>query len=316
MKGLELSKRYYYEVGRPAIEERFPELMPHIAAGLCGQGSECFGFDDEISRDHDFGPGFILWLKDDLYGSRGASLQQLYDALPRIFCGIEREPHRRAGKRTGVFSVSGFFSRFIGNEQPPASKLRWLRLPGDLLAEAVNGEIFEDNEGEVTRLRESLMTGYPEEVRRKKLAGTVSDMAKTGQYNYARAMLRGDAVTAAIALSEFAKNAFRTIYLLNGRFAPYYKWLRNGAEGLPILGETAKRIDGLFRAQPEQGAWSSPKEPYRNLLDERVCIIETVCREVADELIRQGLSAENGDFLDDYKDAILAGIEDREIRLY
>ena len=62
MKGLEISEAYFREHGMPMLEEKFPELLPHVAAGLFGSGSECFGFDDELSRDHDFDPGFMLLL--------------------------------------------------------------------------------------------------------------------------------------------------------------------------------------------------------------------------------------------------------------
>ena len=48
MKGLELSKEYYKSFGEPMLRERFPELFDKIAVGLCGSGSECFGFDDDI----------------------------------------------------------------------------------------------------------------------------------------------------------------------------------------------------------------------------------------------------------------------------
>ena len=58
MKGLELARDYFERCGRPMLERDFPELMPFLAAGLCGSGSECFGWDDEVSRDHDFEPGF------------------------------------------------------------------------------------------------------------------------------------------------------------------------------------------------------------------------------------------------------------------
>ena len=64
MKGLEEARRYYEDFGRDMLHARFPEFEERIAVGLVGRGSECFGFDDDISRDHDFEQGFCLWLTD------------------------------------------------------------------------------------------------------------------------------------------------------------------------------------------------------------------------------------------------------------
>lgn len=50
MKGLELSRRYYEQYGRQALMEYDPALFERVAVGLAGEGSECFGFDDELSR--------------------------------------------------------------------------------------------------------------------------------------------------------------------------------------------------------------------------------------------------------------------------
>ena len=61
MKGLELSKKYYLEYGLPMLERDFAQYLPFLAIGLVGSGSECLGYDDEISTDHDFEPGFCIF---------------------------------------------------------------------------------------------------------------------------------------------------------------------------------------------------------------------------------------------------------------
>ena len=62
IKGLDLSREYYENIGKPILMELFPEYMKKAAVGLVGEGSECFGFDDQISMDHDYGPSFCVWL--------------------------------------------------------------------------------------------------------------------------------------------------------------------------------------------------------------------------------------------------------------
>ncbi|KFI97984.1 DUF4037 domain-containing protein [Bifidobacterium stellenboschense] len=87
ISGLKLAKAYWEEIGRPMVRAKYPEYADRIAAGLVGHGSECYGFDDAYSHDHDFGPRFCLWLTDDDYAAIGARLQADYDALPRDFRG-------------------------------------------------------------------------------------------------------------------------------------------------------------------------------------------------------------------------------------
>ena len=66
------------------IERNFPKLVGRYAAGMVGEGSGCFGFDDEISRDHDFGPGFCIWLTDDDYDDMRPTCPQLTVSFPVI----------------------------------------------------------------------------------------------------------------------------------------------------------------------------------------------------------------------------------------
>lgn len=73
VKGLDLCRAYFNEVCYPLLEREFANFLPRMAAGLIGEGSECYGFDDEISRDHDFGPSFQIYIpKEDMpvYGER------------------------------------------------------------------------------------------------------------------------------------------------------------------------------------------------------------------------------------------------------
>ena len=64
MKGLELCKEFYNQFGAPMLKEKFSEILPLISVGLVGSGSECLGFDDDISCDHDFEPGFCIFLPE------------------------------------------------------------------------------------------------------------------------------------------------------------------------------------------------------------------------------------------------------------
>ncbi len=126
VKGLELAEHYYTVYGAGMIQEKFSRYKDRIAAGLVGDGSECYGFDDEISQDHDWGPCFCLWLNKKDYDEIGPALQQEYERLPEQFDGFKRLTSQWGGGRVGVFEIGAFYSKFLGRPDTPQTLEQWL----------------------------------------------------------------------------------------------------------------------------------------------------------------------------------------------
>jgi len=301
MKGLALAEDYYREVGRPMIRERFADGEDRLAVGLAGPGSECFGFDDEISRDHDWGPAFCLWLTDDDYLRIGGRLQQAYLGLPPTFMGFgPRQASAGEEWRVGVGRTADFFRRFTGLDRPPETLQEWLRIPEPNLATCTNGKVFCDPLGDFTRWRQALLGCYPEDVRLKKIASLCITIAQTGQYNFARSMRRGELFSASYSVVKFCADAIAVVFLLNRRYAPFYKWLHRAVRDLPLLGrEVHERVGALLKAaEPEQQEET----------------MEAVSVLLADELRRQGLSDSPSDFLLDHAPRVQSHIRDATLR--
>ena len=160
-----------------------------IAVGLAGAGSECFGFDDEVSRDHDWGPAFCLWLTEEddrLVGSRLRGRLTPKDfRSPSEASAREKPAPARSGAWgcvaprtfTGVLPVS------IIPQGPSRSGCGYLNRT---LATCTNGKVFSDPLGTFTRWRQALLAYYPEDVRLKKIASLCVTIAQTGQYNFLR----------------------------------------------------------------------------------------------------------------------------------
>ena len=93
MTGLELARAYWETYGIPMLHDQFPEYEEIIAAALTGGGSECYGFDDEVSRDHDFEPGFCLFIPGEEIVDRRTAflLERAYAKLPAEFEGFSRQ---------------------------------------------------------------------------------------------------------------------------------------------------------------------------------------------------------------------------------
>ena len=217
MNGLELSRAFYEAYGAPMLHEQFPEMERLVAVGLMGSGSECLGFDDEVSRDHDFEPGFCLLLPEESLVDRRIAflLERAYARLPREFMGFRRSVLAPVGgARHGVLRTADFFTEKVGAPDGVLTVDQWLKLPQQALLEATGGEIFRDDLGEVTAIRAAL-SHMPEDVRRKRLAGQLLLMAQAGQYNYLRCLQHGEPAAAQLAVNEFVKSCMEVVFLLN-----------------------------------------------------------------------------------------------------
>ena len=305
MNGLELSRAFYETYGAPMLREQFPQLLPYLAAGLAGGGSECFGYDDEVSRDHDFEPGFCLFLPgEDVVDRRQAFLlERAYAKLPREFAGVKRGLMQPVGgPRRGVLRTAEFFAEKTGAPDGVLTLGQWLQTPEHALAEAVNGELFFDGYGEVTRIRQGL-AAYPEDVRKKKLAGQLLLMGQAGQYNYLRCIRHGETGAAQLAAAEFVKSAMAAVFLLNRVYQPYYKWSFRAMRGLPRLALLAELMEYLLTTdnEPEQA-------------EQKYDVMESVAADVIDELTEQSLTKAVCGDLEKHAYSVNDGIEDPALR--
>lgn len=328
--GLKLARAYWNEYGKPLIAERYPEYQGRIAAGLVGHGSECYGFDDELSHDHDFGPGFCLWLTDEDYAAIGERLQADYESLPDTFMGFgPKSQTARAqgdGRRVGVFRIGDFFESITGYRQaPPADRPHeWLMLDEPTLAAATNGEVFADPLGAFSKTRQGFKL-MPEDVRLSLISRCLGMIAQAGQYNLPRMLQRGDGAAAWCAINEFAEAVASLVFLINtpvsAGYMPYYKWRfaalrrlsRRMAARLPdacaqledvLRLASAACFGGVGFGEGGKGAAPAAKQV--------VSIVESICAEIVAELGREGLTDSDETFLEWQRPYVEEHIEHRD----
>ena len=282
MKGIELARAYWEAYGLPMIRDQFPEYEGIIAAALTGSGSECYGFDDEVSRDHDVEPGFCLFVPgEEIVDRRTAfQLERAYAKLPAEFEGFRRQKMNPVGgQRHGVFRIDEYFTEKIGCPAEELTAERWLRLPDYALAEAVNGEVFRDE------------------------AGHLLLMAQSGQYNYRRCLGHGEGGAAQLAVGEFVRNTLSAAFLLNRTYMPYYKWSFRALKALPGGEDLGRSLEWLLTTDNGEA-----------LAEDKYFCMEGIASEMIGLLQEQGLTEATCGDLEKHAYSVNDGIRDSNIR--
>lgn len=285
--GLYLSKSFYLE-NRILIKNRFPEYFDRMAFGLVGMGSQCLGYDDKISQDHDFGPCFCIFIPRGLYEIIGKDLEDFYYKLPNKYYGYTSN-FEKDSVRDGIFINEDFFL-------DPLSDVEWIEIKPDHLLTMTNGWIFEDNYGYVTKQRKKL-SFYPRNVFLKKLAGSLARMCQSGQYNYERSLKRNDYVAASFALNEFIYSTLQTVYLLNNKYMPFYKWAFKGISSFDDLSGIRSLIELLVLSD------------FKDQM--KLQYINDICSIIIDKLIKLELIQYKTEFIGDYLDDIIELIDNK-----
>ena len=149
--------------------------------------------------------------------------------------------------------------------------------------------------------REALLAHYPEDIRLMKIASLCITLGQTGQYNFSRTMKRGDLFAAEYTAMKFCADAIALVFLLNRRYAPFYKWLHRAVRDLPLLGTSIhEQVARLVTAAST---------------NDKTELMAQMAAQLIDALQRQSLSDSSSRFLLDHAPSVRSRIVDPQLRM-
>ena len=280
VSGLKLARAFWTQVGKPMITAQYPQYVGRIAAGLVGHGSECYGFDDAYSQDHDFGPRFCLWLTDDDYEAIGEQLEADYEALPRGF----------------TMDAQG--------------RVTFIDIPFSPTTPRAQGANRRDGVFRISKTRQGFKD-MPDDVRLALISKRLGMIAQAGQYNLPRSLKRGDGAAAWLSIHEFVQATASLVFLVNVPmvvgYMPYYKWqfaaLRKLSGSmfalLPNVGEQLETVMRLSSAACYGGAgFGEGGKGAATAIEKINDIVEQIAADIVKELKREHLTTSGETFLE------------------
>lgn len=274
-RGLDIAKDYWRAWGRPWLESRQPHLLGRIGVGLFS-GSDVLGADDDLSRDHGWGPRFDVFRVDE-DGMSNASLQaEMNAAAPSQWDGFHNRFQFTPSIQ--VHAAPAYFGNPFPCRRLPDSPTDWMCCPHRLpnleshLHYVRHGAVFHDPAGILADVQARLHT-YPGDIWLIRMAQLCFDIAHYGEYNFCwRLARRKDPVAAEMAIGRFQQAVMALAIVMDRDYAPYWKWLHHVFRACDL----ASRLDA------DLVAMSMTRDYGR-----RVSLVESICSVLMDALVRR-----------------------------
>lgn len=240
LSGAEFARRFHADVVAPLLAQAMPGLG--YAAGRLGSGSDVLGFDDAMSRDHDWGCRLTLLVDE---ADRGA-VPQITGLLERELPGSYRghpvrfpvtwDPSRT--HNVDVATVAGFATSRLGVD--PAGGLQaldWLVLTGQSVLEVIAGPVFTDRTAELAPVRAALRW-YPPDIERYVLAAGWQRLAQEMPM-VGRIAERGDELGSRLLSARLAGDLMWLAFAVSRQWPPYPKWRGTAFQALDVAKDLA-----------------------------------------------------------------------------
>ena len=251
--GIELCRRFYEQEIRPAISSQLAGL-PHAAA-LLGRGSEVLGFDDEVSRDHDWKPRAVIFLEDHDEARAGEVEDLLRGATAQRFEGYKTD--------LSVTTIRAHLQRELAIDlDRQLSPTDWLTLSEQRLRSIAGGTIYHDEVGLTDAL--ARISYYPDGVwRYLMIAGwwrihpEANLVGRTGQV--------GDELGSELIAAELVDAMMRLCFLLEREYAPYAKWFGTAFSRLNCAQVMLPILERVLASSSTQDREAALNDGYREL---------------------------------------------------
>ena len=254
--GLRLGRMLYEEHGRAIVETIVP--AGDYAAAFAGKGSDVLGYDTARSTDHDWGPRFHVFLRDEQYESAAPLLDAaLGRRLPPVFHGYpigaaDTEESTARPHFVEITTIRLLLRRHLAVDSvSDLGMLDWLTFPEQRLLELTSGEIFHDPRGELARLHGTLCR-HPRDVWLYRMACQWQRLSQEEAFA-GRCAETGDLVGMRLVAARICRDLMKLCFLQEGVYAPYDKWLGTAFSRLAC----AARMQPLLSAALEAGDYAA-----------------------------------------------------------
>lgn len=259
MQGIELSRDFYAEIVRPWLASTAPGLR--YSAALTGYGSELLGFDDEVSRDHNWGPRIHIILDQPGFAEHARRLVAEFSSVaPSHYrgepIGWRSRPHPPASGAEAagtlehgleVHTLEALLQAHLAIRSTAGlAPLQWLGFAEQNLLAFTSGAVFHDDDDRLHHARNALAY-FPRDVWLYKLACQWRRIAEEQAF-VGRAGQVGDDLGSRVVAARLVRDVMRMAFLLERRYAPYSKWLGSGFARLPIAGALSPHLALALRA--------------------------------------------------------------------